>query len=222
MCGRFFLTTDADTLQQQFHVADVAPVAPRYNIAPTQDVVAVCQNGDGYRHVKTFRWGLIPQWAKDLSAGAKMINARSETVADKPSFRQPIRYHRCLIPASGFFEWLRQADGSKQPFYIQRKDGELLAMAGIWDTWKESGQVIESCSILTTAANNLVAKLHDRMPVLLSPTEYDQWLDRNITDPQQLMGMYTPYPSEPLQATPISPLINNARHDGPDCLEPLH
>jgi len=214
MCGRFVLTTDADTLQQQFHVADVAPVTPRYNIAPTQEIAAVCQNGDGYRHVKTLRWGLIPQWAKDSSAGAIIINAR-------PSFRQPIRYHRCLIPATGFIEWLRQPGGSKQPFYIQRKDGELLAMAGIWDTWKGSDQVIESCSILTTNANSLVATLHDRMPVLLSSSEYDQWLDRSITDPQQLQGMYTPYPAEPLQAILISPLINNARHDSPDCLEPL-
>jgi len=218
MCGRFALTTDADTLQQQFHVAAVAPVTPRYNIAPTQEIIAICQNGDGYRHVKTLRWGLVPPWANDSTIGARMINARSETVHEKPSFRQPIRYHRCLIPASGFIEWLRQPDGSKQPYYIQRKDGELLAMAGIWDTWKGSEQIIESCSILTTHANNLIATLHDRMPVLLSPSEYDQWLDRNINDPQQLMGMYTPYPSETLRAMPISPLINNPRHDSPDCL----
>ena len=222
MCGRFVLTSDANTLQQQFHVADVPPALTRYNIAPTQDIAAICQNGDGYRHVKTVRWGLIPHWAKDSSIGNKLINARSETVADKPSFRQLIRYHRCLIPASGFIEWLRQPDGSKQPYYIQRKDGELLAMAGIWDTWKGSDQVIASCTILTTAANSLIATLHDRMPVLLSPSEYDQWLDRNITDPQQLKGFYTPYPADPLQATPISSLINNPRHDSPDCLEPLH
>lgn len=222
MCGRFVLTTDADSLRQQFQVADVAPVVSRYNLAPTQEIAAICQTGDGYRHLKTVRWGLIPHWAKDIAIGNKLINARSETVADKPSFRQPIRYHRCLIPASGFIEWLRQPDGSRQPSYIQRKDGELLAMAGIWDTWKGSDQVIASGTILTTAANSLVATLHDRMPVLLSSSEYDQWLDRDITDPQQLKGIYTPYPADPLQATPISSLINNPRHDSPDCLEPLH
>ncbi len=222
MCGRFVLTTDADSLRQQFQVADVAPVVSRYNIAPTQEIAAICQTGDGYRHLKTVRWGLIPHWAKDITIGNKLINARSETVADKPSFRQPIRYHRCLIPASGFIEWLRQPDGSRQPSYIQRKDGELLAMAGIWDAWKGSDQVIASGTILTTAANSLVATLHDRMPVLLSPSECDQWLDRDITDPQQLKGIYTPYPADPLQATPISSLINNPRHDSPDCLEPLH
>lgn len=222
MCGRFVLTTDADSLRQQFQVADVAPVVSRYNLAPTQEIAAICQTGDGYRHLKTVRWGLIPHWAKDIAIGNKLINARSETVADKPSFRQPIRYHRCLIPASGFIEWMRQADDSRQSYYIQRKDGELLAIAGIWDTWKGSDQVIASGTILTTAANSLVATLHDRMPVLLSSSEYDQWLDRDITDPQQLKGIYTPYPADPLQATPISSLINNPRHDSPDCLEPLH
>ena len=222
MCGRFVLTTTSEQIRQSFGVSDVPSIAPRYNIAPTQDIVAICQNGDGYRHVRTFRWGLIPHWSKDAASGDKMINARSETVHDKPSFRQPIRFHRCLVPASGFVEWQRQPDGSKQPFYIQRKDGKLLAMAGIWDTWKGPDHVIASCSILTTTANSLVARLHDRMPVLLSPSEYDQWLDRSITDPQQLNGMYAPYPADPLQAIPISALINNPRHDSPDCLEPLN
>lgn len=221
MCGRFVLTTTTEQIRQSFGVSDVPSIAARYNIAPTQDIVAICQNGDGYRHVRTFRWGLVPHWAKDAAIGDKMINARSETVHDKPSFRQPIRFHRCLVPASGFVEWMRQPDGSKQPFYIQRKDGKLLAMAGIWDTWKGPQQVIASCSILTTTANSLVARLHDRMPVLLSPSEYDQWLDRGITDPQQLKGMYAPYPAEPLQAIPISDLINNPRHDSPDCLVSL-
>ena len=220
MCGRFVLTTTTEQIQQSFGVDDVPSIAPRYNIAPTQEVLVIRQNGGGSRYAGMLRWGLIPHWAKDPAIGNKMINARSETAHEKPSFRNPIRYHRCLIPASGFVEWL-QENGRKQPWYIHRKDGDLLAFAGIWDSWKGAEGTIESCSILTTAANTLVAKIHDRMPVILSASEYDQWLDRQITETQQLEALYAPFPSDLLEAIPISTNINNPRHDSPDCLEPL-
>lgn len=220
MCGRFVLTSRTDQIEQSFGVEDVPSSVPRYNIAPTQDVLVIRQNGGGSRYAEMLRWGLIPHWAKDPAIGHKMINARSETAHEKPSFRNPIRYHRCLIPASGFVEW-SQENGSKQPWYIHRKDGELLAFAGIWDSRKDAEGTIESCSILTTSANALVAKIHDRMPVILSASEYDQWLDRQITEAQQLEALYAPFPSDLLQAIPISTRINNPRHDSPDCLEPL-
>ena len=220
MCGRFVMTLGPDKLRRVFGVTEVPLLPPRYNIAPTQQILSVCQNGDGYRHLKSFRWGLIPPWSKDSSIGNKMINARCETIHEKPSFRGPIRFHRCLIPASGFFEW-QQIDGRKQPYLIQRKDSEPMAFAGIWESWKNDGETIETCAILTTEANSLMRDIHNRMPVILSSSEFDHWLDRNITDPAQLKGLYTPFPSESLQAILISTAINNTRHDIPDCLVPL-
>jgi putative SOS response-associated peptidase YedK len=221
MCGRFVLTTTIDQIQQNFNVSEVPTFAARYNIAPTQDVLVVRQNGGGSRYAGMLRWGLIPHWAKDPGIGNKMINARSETVHEKPSFRNPVRYHRCLIPASGFVEWSQQ-NNSKQPWYIHRKDGDPLAFAGIWESWKGPEGVIESCSILTTSANALVAKIHDRMPVILSASEYDQWLDRQTTEKKHLELLYAPFPTDLLKAIPISTRINNPRHDARDSLEPLH
>ncbi|MBW6521846.1 MAG: SOS response-associated peptidase [Desulfoarculaceae bacterium] len=220
MCGRFVLTSTTEHIRQSFGVDDVPSIAPRYNIAPTQDVLVIRQNGGGSRYAGMLRWGLIPHWAKDPAIGNKMINARSETAHEKPSFRNSIHYHRCLIPASGFIEWSQQ-NGSKQPWYIHRKDGELLAFAGIWDSWQGAEGTIDSCSILTTSANNLVAKIHDRMPVVLSVSEYDQWLDRQITEAKQLEALYAPFPADLLEAIPISTKINNPRFDSRDCLEPL-
>ncbi len=221
MCGRFVLTTTTEQLQQTFGVSDISDMGPRYNIAPTQDVLVIRQNAGGERYANMLRWGLVPHWAKDASVGNKMINARSETVHEKPSFRNSIRYHRCLIPASGFVEWQPQ-NGNKQPWYIHRKDGAPFAFAGIWDRWKGPEGSIETCSILTTSANAEVAKIHDRMPVILSSSEFDQWLDREKTDPTGLATLYAPFPADLLQAIPISVKINNPRHDGPDCLEPLN
>ena len=220
MCGRFVMTLSPEKIQHVFGVTEVPAITPRYNIAPTQNILAVCQNGDGFRHLKMFRWGLIPHWAKESSIGNKMINARCETIGEKPAFRGPIRFHRCLVLASGFFEWQR-LDGRKQPYLIQRKDGEPMAFAGIWDHWKNSAETIESCAILTTEANRLMLDIHHRMPVILSPSEFDLWLDRSITEAETLQGLYTPFPSESLQAIPVSTAVNNPRHDSPDCLDPL-
>lgn len=219
MCGRFVMTLEPSKVEQFFGVSEVPEIIPRYNIAPSQQILAICQNGDGYRHARSFRWGLVPSWSKDPAIGNKMINARSETVGEKPAFRGPIRYHRCLIPASGFYEWSRQGDG-KVPFYIHRKDQEPLAFAGIWDTWKSMDKVIESCSILTTDANSLISKLHDRMPVILSQSEFAAWLDREVTDVEKLKLLFAPFPSDMLNAFQVSTLVNNTRNDSPECLNP--
>lgn len=220
MCGRFVLTTTADHIQQHFGVDDVPALPPRYNIAPTQEVLVIRQSSGGVRSAGLLRWGLVPHWAKEAAGGNTLINARCETVHDKPSFRNAIRYHRCLIPASGFIEWQR-LNGGKQPWLIQRRDGQPLAFAGLWDSWQGYDGVLETCCILTTTANTLMRPIHDRMPVILCASEYDQWLDRTTTDPARLSALYAPYPADLLQATPISTAINNPRHDSPDCLEPL-
>jgi putative SOS response-associated peptidase YedK len=212
------MTLGSSKVEQFFGVPDVPEIIPHYNIAPSQQILAICQNGDGYRHARSFRWGLVPSWSKDPAIGNKMINARSETVGEKPSFRGPIRYHRCIIPANGFYEWSRQGN-EKVPFYIHRKDQEPLAFAGIWDTWKFMDEVIESCSILTTDANSVVSKLHDRMPVILSQSEFDSWLDRQVTDVEKLRPHFTPYPSDLLNVSQISSLVNNPRNDSPECLK---
>ena len=219
MCGRYTIVIPIEELIKNFQLEDDQPFEARYNIAPTQNVPAVCQLGDGTRVLRSFRWGLVPHWAKDLAIGNKMINARSETVAEKPAFRGPIRYRRCLLPASGFFEWSRQGK-TKVPFYIRRKDKAPLAFAGIWDSWKGPDGVVESCSILTTGANDLVGKLHDRMPVILSPAEFPIWLDREINEPEPLQSLFTPFPSDLLVADQVSPLVNNPRNDSPEILIP--
>ncbi len=219
MCGRFVMTLEPSKIEQFFGVPEVPEIIPHYNIAPSQQILAICQNGDGYRHARSFRWGLVPSWSKDPAIGNKMINARSETVDEKPAFRGPIRYHRCLIPANGFYEWSREGS-EKVPFYIHRKDREPLAFAGIWDTWKSTDQVIESCSILTTDSNNLVAKIHDRMPVILSPPEFDAWLDREMTDIEKQKMFFTPFPADMLDAVRVSSEVNNPQNDSPKCYKP--
>lgn len=219
MCGRFVMTLDPDNVRQFFGVPDVPEIVSRYNIAPSQQILAICQNGDGYRFVRDFRWGLIPHWSKDPAIGNKMINARCETVGEKPAYRGPIRYHRCLVPASGFLEWLHEGK-TKVPFYVHRKDGGAIAFAGIRDSWKGPEGAIDSCSILTTEANSLVMKLHDRMPVILSRSEFDIWLDREVNDPEKLQSLFSPFPSDLLEAVQVSPLVNNPRNDSPECLKP--
>lgn len=210
------MTIEPDKVRQFFGVPEVPEFVPRYNIAPSQQVFAICQNGDGYRFVRNFRWGLVPNWSKDPAIGHKMINARSETVAEKPAFRGPIRYHRCLIPANGFYEWAHQGK-EKTPYFIHRKDLEPIAFAGIWDVWKGPEGSVESCSILTTDANSLVAKIHDRMPVILSSSEFDTWLDREMTDIEKLKIFFSPYPSDMLDAFPVSDEVNNPQNDSPEC-----
>jgi putative SOS response-associated peptidase YedK len=192
----------------------------RYNIAPTQEVPIVRQT-DGQRRLSLARWGLIPSWADDPKIGNRMINARSEEIAAKPAFRGAIKSRRCLIPADGFFEW-RKEGSRKQPYYIRLRDERPFAFAGLWERWNKSdGPPIESCTILTTTANDTLKPLHDRRPVILSPNDYGVWLDAGVTDPTKLNYLYEPYPGDELLASPCNPVVNSAKSDCPECIELL-
>ena len=234
MCGRFTLRTPAEELARLFtdlHCPDlVRPdgglFRPRYNIAPTQNVLAVRaathdpgQSVQGCECVP-LRWGLIPNWSKSLT-GPPLFNARSETVAEKPSFRTAFRRRRCLIPADGFYEWQALTPKQKQPQYITLRTGQPFALAGLWETWQPpDGSRVESCTILTTAANAFMQPLHDRMPVILSPAEFAPWLDPALTAPEQLLPMLDQYPADEMTAYPVSTLVNSVRNDSPELIIP--
>ena len=216
MCGRYTLTIDIKTVAEKFGVPANLDTSPRYNIAPTQEVVSVMRNGES--HLAWLRWGLIPSWAKDESIGSRMINARAETLTEKPSFKGLLRSKRCLIVADGFYEW-RQENGSKTPMYITLKSGEPFAFAGLWDLWKSpGGEHIRSCTIITTEPNDLVASIHNRMPAILSPGTYADWLDPDIRDEQTLSHWLAPYPAEEMMARPVSRLVNDPKRDSPELI----
>ncbi|HEX6384082.1 MAG TPA: SOS response-associated peptidase [Anaerolineae bacterium] len=221
MCGRFTLTASGETLAEAFDLPDVPPVAPRYNIAPTQPIVAVrLSPNSGKREFTFFHWGLIPSWSKDVKIGSRLINARSETVTEKPSFRSAFKRRRCLIPATGFFEWQRQGN-KKQPMYIQVKDSQVFAFAGLWETWYGAdGSEIDSCTILTTEPNDLVRDIHNRMPVIIEPVDYSMWLDPGA-NPEDGLHLLRPYPADQMLALPVSPVVNNPNNDTPECIAPL-
>jgi putative SOS response-associated peptidase YedK len=221
MCGRFTFQIPSELLVEIFGLAELTAISPRYNIAPTQQVPVIRRYGDGQNHLDFLHWGLIPPWALDKSIGSRLINARSETVTEMPSFRQAIRYRRCLVLASSFYEW-QQEGKAKQPWLIRLKDGAPMVFAGLWETWKSAeGEVVESCAILTTASNRLVAPLHDRMPVVLTMDEYRTWLERTTTDPTSLKKMFQPYPADLMVMYPVSPLVNKVRNDSADLIESL-
>ncbi len=223
MCGRFTLTLDGVALQQAFPQFRIpASLAPRYNIAPTQPVAVV--PNDGQRRVDFFLWGLIPAWAKDPRIGNRLINARAETAAQKPSFRAPFRRRRCLILADGFYEWQRAPGGKgpKQPYRILLRDGRPFAFAGLWERWQApDGSEIYSCTILTTQANPLVAQVHDRMPVILAPEDYDRWLTPGEAAPEVLQPLLRPFPADAMTLYPVSSRVNSPQRDDPDCIRPL-
>ncbi|HLT58544.1 MAG: SOS response-associated peptidase [Limnochordales bacterium] len=220
MCARYTLTDTGELLLRQFRLAELpAGYRPRYNIAPTQAVTVVL-NGQ-QRRAAQFRWGLIPFWAKDASIGRKLINARAETVAVKPSFRHSLRRRRCLIPADGFYEWQAQ-DGRKQPLRIVPATQTLLAFAGLWDRWQSpEGEEVYSCVIITTAANGFMRPIHDRMPAILSPADYDLWLDPDVQEPEAVTPLLRPCPDDMLRAYPVSTVVNSPRNDTPACIAPL-
>jgi putative SOS response-associated peptidase YedK len=219
MCGRFTLTIDLADIAQKFGVeatSQAMHTTPRYNIAPTQPVAVVMRNGTV--HLDELRWGLIPSWAKDESIGAKMINARAETLAEKPSFRGLLRSKRCMILADGFYEW-RQENGRKVPMYITMADHQPFAFAGLWDSWKSpSGEPLRTCTIITTEPNELLATIHNRMPAILLPEAYESWLDPAIRDEQLLERWLAPYPAGVMAARPVSRLVNDPRNDSPEIL----
>lgn len=211
MCGRYTLITDISRIAESFGVAPTLEAQPRYNIAPTQDIVAILNNGSP--HLSLLRWGLIPAWAKDETIGSRMINARAETLAEKPSFRGLLRGKRCLVVADGFYEW--QAEGkSKTPMYITLQDGQPFAFAGLWDLWKSpDGRQVQSCTIVTTEPNELMAPIHNRMPAILRPKAYEDWLNPQLRDEQVLTHLLKPYPTELMKARAVSKLVNNPRND---------
>jgi putative SOS response-associated peptidase YedK len=221
MCGRFALTASPEEIAQQLALSSAPPLAPRYNIAPSQPVLAVRENRDSHQRELVFlHWGLIPSWAKDPSIGYKMINARSETAAEKPSFRNALKYRRCLVPISGFYEWQKVGKG-KQPHYIHRADEQLLAVAGLWEHWQSAdGSEIESCTLLTTTPNELMRPLHDRMPVILHPDDYDLWLDPQTVKTEPLLPLLRPFPAEYMTAYPVSTLVNSPINESPNCILP--
>ncbi len=228
MCGRFSLTTPLEGLRALFLFEESPNLPPRWNIAPTQQVAAVRADADGQRHLAMLRWGLVPGWAKELSIGARMINARGEGVAEKPSFRQAFAKRRCLIAADGFYEWQTQGKGPKQPFRMEFADRRPFAFAGLWERWRNpaaEGALVETCSIITTSANTLLAPIHDRMPVILAPDSFAAWLDAG-TAPAALQALLRPYPDGdggygPLGAYAISTQVNAVANDGPELLLPL-
>ena len=221
MCGRFTLSQQAPAIASVFQLNQVPPIEPRYNIAPTQPVATVLQTSARERQFQLLRWGLIPAWAKDATMGSRLINARAETVAEKPSFRSAFRHRRCLVIADGFYEWRRQ-DGKKQPFYFRLQDGQPFAFAGLWETWQTpDGKKIDSCTLLTTTANSLLRSIHDRMPVILKPEDYNQWLDPQIQEPEQLQPLLQPYSSEAMVSYPVSTKVNKPTNDSLECIDSL-
>lgn len=211
MCGRYTLITDISKIAQSFGVEPTLGAQPRYNIAPTQNVAAILKNGT--THLSSLRWGLIPSWAKDEAIGSRMINARAETLAEKPSFKNLLRGRRCLIVADGFYEW-RSEGKEKTPMYITVQNGQPFAFAGLWDVWKNpGGDPIQSCTIITTAPNELMATIHNRMPAILRPGAYEDWLNPQLRDTDVLTHWLTPYPAELMQARPVSKLVNNPKND---------
>lgn len=222
MCGRFTLFTPASRLAEVFLPGEIISFTPRYNIAPSQPVLAMrAALATGRRECAMLRWGLIPSWAKDAAIGNRLINARSETVAEKPSFRHAFRKQRCLIPADGFYEW-QKLDRKKQPFYIRMRDGRPFVFAGLWEHWEERGEsAIETCTILTTNANNTLSPIHDRMPVILPKSVYDLWLDSGISEQDRLLPLLHPYPDREMEAFPVGTIVNNPKVDDPGCIVPI-
>jgi len=228
MCGRFTLRAPASQIAEQFSLFDAPELRPRYNIAPTQPVPVVRLQPDGEgndkpdgerrRELVHLHWGLIPHWADDPSIGNRMINARSETVAQKPAYKAAFRRRRCLVLADGFYEW-RKTGRAKQPYFIHLADDRPFAFAGLWESWEGADHsYIESCTLLTGEPNEVVRPIHDRMPVILAPDAYARWLDVSIQDPRQLEPLLAPYPAAEMRARQVSRHVNNPRNDDERCI----
>jgi len=219
MCGRYRLSRRKQIIEEHFDSADWQDDwNPRYNIAPTQPIPVIRQNPkEPVRELSLMRWGLVPSWAKDASGAAGMINARSETASTKPAFRDPLKFRRCLIPADGFYEWMRTGK-AKQPYCVEVNGGELFAFAGLWDRWKDArGNWVKTCSILTTTPNVVAGKVHDRMPVILDPDGYDVWLDPGMQNVAAISELLMPYDAKSMRSYPVSTRINHVANDDADC-----
>jgi putative SOS response-associated peptidase YedK len=224
MCGRYTLSTPADELALLFDISELPMVVPRYNMAPTQQAAVVRVPAPGEpRRLDLLKWGLIPYWAKEAAIGNRMINARAESVAEKPAYRTSFKNKRCLIAADGFYEWKKEGK-TKQPYLIHRQDGKPFAFAGLWSIWRDpeqGGQPVETFTILTTDANDLLRPLHDRMPVIVDRENFDLWLDPKVGDPEKLQPLLVPHAAEGFEAFPVSRAVNSPAYDAPNCIEPL-
>ena len=224
MCGRFTSKAKPEDVEQEFKVGKINPklFTPRYNVAPTQMIPVVLEQ-NGERIIEALRWGLIPSWAKDESIGSKMINARAETLAEKPSFRNAFKNKRCIIPASGFYEWQKASKGAKQPFYFYLREKEVFGFAGLFEEWldKETGEQIETFTIITTEANKVLEPVHERMPVILKPKDYAQWLDEKESDTGKLQKLLKPYPESEMAAYKVSRSVNIPSSDAPELIEEI-
>jgi putative SOS response-associated peptidase YedK len=223
MCGRYTLSSPSDDIALLFDLPELPLLPPRYNLAPTQEAAVVrVPHPDGPRQLDLLRWGLIPYWAKEAAIGNRMINARAESVAEKPAFRWSFKKKRCLVAADGFYEWKKEGK-LKQPFLIRRQDGKPFAFAGLWDTWHdpERGERVETFTILTTDANDLLRPLHNRMPVIVDAESFDLWLDPKVEDAAKLQPLLIPHVVDGFEAFPVSRVVNSPAHDEPDCIEPL-
>jgi putative SOS response-associated peptidase YedK len=222
MCGRFVLKAPFSELVRPYNVTNNLNLEPRYNIPPTENI-AVARSRNGKRMLDMLRWGLVPWWAKDLKVSFSNINAKAETVAEKPTFRDAFKERRCIIPADGFYEWKKLDPKTKQPYAIVMKDRSVFGFAGLWERWKDnaSGETIRSCAIITTTPNEVCAPIHDRMPVILEPKDYARWLGETPSEPCQLMAMLKPYAAEAMEAYPVSPRVGNVKNADAALFEPL-
>ena len=220
MCGRFTLSTPPPAIADHFGLGEVPEIEARFNVAPGQSIATISVAGEGSGSTLSLRrWGLVPSWAKDSKIGSRLINARAETVAEKPSFRSALRRRRCLVPADGFYEWAG-SKGSKQPYFIGLEDRALFAFAGLWERWTDpDGVALESCTLLTTAAAEQLRALHDRMPVIVDPADYGLWMDPSVAEPDLVSPVIERNLGGALQFYPISRYVNDVRHDDPRCLE---
>jgi len=230
MCGRFTLRTPAATIRSLFPGLHLpADLIPRYNIAPTQPIACVRQNADSENEFASLRWGLIPTWAKEAKIGARMINARSETASEKPSFRTAFKKRRCLVFADGYYEW-QKVGKEKQPYHMTRTDSDSdsdspagFCMAGLWERWldKDANEMVESCSILTTDSAPSLSPLHDRMPVIVQQEDFEVWLDRDFADIEKLQSIMKPTADDFFGFAAVNKIVNNVRNETPDCIEPV-
>jgi putative SOS response-associated peptidase YedK len=220
MCGRFTLHTPESRIRVAFNLHQSAPLGliPRYNITPSQQV-PIIRDTDAGREMVMAKWGLIPHWSKEAKTKYSTINARIESVAEKPAYRTPFKHRRCLIPADGFYEW-KVVDGRKVPHHIRMRDGDVFALAGLWDRRDGEGESLESCSIIVMPANDAMKSLHERMPAIIAPAHQDLWLDPRVTDKAEIIGYLNSAPSARLVTYPISPWVNSPKHDDIRCLEP--
>ncbi|MAA97945.1 MAG: DUF159 family protein [Stappia sp.] len=220
MCGRFVLAASPEQVRDHFSHVEREEFPPRYNIAPTQPIATV-RLFEGARHFVLVRWGLVPGWVKDPASFSLLANARGETAADKPSFRTAMRHRRCLVPASGYYEWRAGPDGRKQPYFVRPRAGGLVALAGLWEEWCDpDGGVIDTGALMTVPANAALSHIHDRMPLVIAPEHFDLWLDVKSARPQEIRALIRPAPDDLFEAFPVSRRVNGARDDDPGLLEP--